>query len=104
MRAAAADIQAAAEGFADFVAGVAEQHAAAAADGAEQPAQAAEQAQGRDGGGGSGGSSGNDGSGSSSGGIEGSGSGTARLGDALVAAVRGMEAMDWMVPPMLQPR
>ncbi|KAI7843239.1 hypothetical protein COHA_003073 [Chlorella ohadii] len=104
VRAAAADIQAAAEGFADFVAGVAEQHAAAAADGAEQPAQAAEQAQGRDGGGGSGGSSGNDGSGSSSSGIEGSGSGTARLGDALVAAVRGMEAMDWMVPPMLQPR
>ncbi|PRW60191.1 tyrosine phosphatase [Chlorella sorokiniana] len=99
--AAAADIQAAAEGFAAFVAGVAQQHA-------EQQAQQAQQGDSQAPGGeaGSGGSandsSGSGGSGGSSGG--GSGAGTDRLGDALVAAVRGMEAMEWMVPPMLQPR
>lgn len=27
-----------------------------------------------------------------------------RLGETLTAAVREMEAMDWLVPPMLQPR
>jgi hypothetical protein len=32
------------------------------------------------------------------------GGGGPRLGDALTAAVREMEAMDWLVPPMLQPR
>lgn len=63
VRQAAADIQAAAEGFADFLAAVAQR----AGEGGE--------------------------------GGEGQ-----RLGDALLAAVREMEQMDWMVPPMLQPR
>ena len=106
MRAAAADIQAAAEGFADFVASVAQQHAAAASGAAGQQAQQpGGQAQGSEacsssrtaGDGSEACSSSTSSSGSS-------GAGTARLGDALVAAVRGMEAMEWMVPPMLQPR
>lgn len=77
MRRAAADMVAACEGFADFVAAVEQQHAQQAV----QQGDGAAVAEGGDGGGGG-----------------------ARLGARLLAAVRGLEAMEWMVPPMLQPR
>ena len=76
MRAAAADIQVAAEGFADFVAGVAAQHAEQ-----QQQQQQGDEA-----------------------GSEDSSGSSGRLGDSLLAAVRDLQALEWMVPPMLQAR
>ena len=80
VRAAAADIVAACEGLADFVAAVAQRHGAAALEQQQQQQQqpAGKQAE--------------------------TAAVPQRLGDALLAAVRQMEALEWLVPPMLQPR
>lgn len=81
VRRAAAGIAAACEGLADFVARVHQQQ--------QQGQQAQQQA---------------DGGSSDDGGSDSGGSGCQRLGDAMLAAVRQMAAVDWMVPPMLQAR
>ena len=91
----AASILLSCEGFADFVADVEQRHsrrvrqAAAAAEGAAKaaagggaPAAAAE-----------GGAA-----------AEGAPAASLRLGDSLTAAVRALDPLDWMVPPMLQAR
>ena len=70
---AAARIESSCQGFADFLAAVAQQLPAQAGpgEGADATADAGD---------------------------------SSRLGARLQAAIRGMEAMEWLVPPMLQPR
>lgn len=91
VRAAAADVVAACEGLADFVADVATKHAAAQAQAASSGAAGSSTA----------GSAADGGAASAEAGAD---SGSARLGDMLLAAVRDMEALEWLVPPMLLPR
>lgn len=88
MRRAASSIQAACEGLADFVASVAERQQAVADSASAVAGAAAHQEQQH-------GEGAYDAS---------SGGSSSRLGDALLAAVREMQAMDWLVPPMLSSR
>lgn len=91
VRQVAAAIQAGCEGFADFLAAVEQRHKAELAQQAQQQA--------------GNGASNTDSAGSGGGEQEGQAQQQRqRLGEALTAAVREMDAMDWLVPPMLQPR
>ena len=94
VRRMAASILLSCEGFADFVADVEQRHsrkvrqaAAAAAEGAAEGAKggAATAAEG-------------------AAAAEGGEVVSLRLGDSLTAAVRALDPLDWMVPPMLQAR
>lgn len=81
VRQAAAAIQQSCDGLADFLVTVDQRH--------QQQQQQAQQ-----------GADGDAGAGGEAGALAASG----RLGDSLTAAVRELEAMDWLVPPMLQAR
>lgn len=81
MRRVAVEVQQACDGFADFIVSVAQQHE-----------EAIQQQQAGD---------------SDAAGAAGDASAepaSTRLGDTLTGVIRTMSAMEWLVPPMLQPR
>jgi hypothetical protein len=89
VRSVAARVQRSCEGLVDFLLTVEQTHKQQQAEGSTPADAGSDDVQGAGGGGGSGSSS---------------ASGGNRLGDALTQAVREMGDMDWLVPPMLQPR
>lgn len=118
MRSMAAAVLLSCEGFADFIADVELRHsrrlrraAAAAAEGGGSDGAAAEDAA-------AAGAAANGGAvanGAAAEGVaataavpavagEGEESASSRLGDSLTAAIRALDPLDWMVPPMLQAR